>query len=73
MNRDLAQNMTDQPTPAQELSKPSSVNRRRLLVGGGVAALAAALAACSQSNQSSDLGAPEPQGWTTTATEESVT
>ncbi len=53
MNRDREHNMTAQPTPAQELSTPSSVNRRRLLVGGGVAALAAALAACGQSNQSS--------------------
>ncbi len=56
MNQDMEQNMTGQPTPAEELSKPSSVNRRRLLVGGGVAALAAALAACGQASQSAGQG-----------------
>lgn len=40
------ESMTSQPTPAEQLSTPSMVNRRRLFVGGAVATMAAALAAC---------------------------
>lgn len=41
------------PTPAEQLSTPSVVNRRRLMVGGAVATMAATLAACGSSE-------PEP-------------
>ncbi|MGH3926801.1 MAG: ferritin-like domain-containing protein [Pseudonocardiaceae bacterium] len=37
---------TSRPTPAEQLSAPSVVNRRHLVVGGAVATMAAALAAC---------------------------
>jgi len=43
---DSQKSMTNQPTPAEALSAPSVVGRRRLLVGGAVATMAAALAAC---------------------------
>lgn len=44
-----------QPTPAERFCAPSTVNRRRLLVGGAVATMAAALAACT-----SQEAAPTP-------------
>lgn len=47
MSLDSRNPMTNQPSPAEQLSAPSTVRRRRLLVGGAVATMAAALAACS--------------------------
>lgn len=61
MSLDSHESMTNQPTTAEQLSTPSMVNRRRLLVGGAVATMAAALAACgTQDTAPAPANTPAP-------------